>query len=446
MNRAEYMMKPFEDYKDLINDRVASGIETNRKGRKTLKVVDANGEAIVGAKLRLTQRTHDFHYGANIFMLDEFETAEKNAIYRDEFKKYFNLATLPFYWGTLEPEEGKPRFAKDSPKVYRRPAPDLCLEYCEENGIAPKEHCLHYDIFSPSWLTKYPVEMQWKILERRMRECAERYSTRIHGWEVTNESWWKRCATQMYMDHEFVERSFKMAEQYFPQNELIINEGGEMFSEQHFYYTRNNYFMQVERALLKGARIDTIGMQYHLWCNPDNEAKIAYSQYSPKKVFDVLDTFWNAFHKPMQITEITCPCHDPESREAEDIQAEVIKNIYSMFFSHPAMEAIIYWNLVDGYAHGAKLGDFSNGENKLSGGLMRFDMTPKPAAKMLHKLFNEEWHTDVEVVTDEGGCASFKGFYGNYDVEIITGNTSCKREFHLVKGEHYRDTYTLTVK
>ena len=48
------------------------------------------------------------------------------------FKEYFNLATVPFYWNSLEPQENKPRFEKDSEKIYRRPAPDLCLEYCEE--------------------------------------------------------------------------------------------------------------------------------------------------------------------------------------------------------------------------------------------------------------------------------------------------------------------------
>ena len=75
-------------------------------------------------------------------MLDEFETEEKNRIYREEFKKYFNIATIPFYWKDLEPERGKPRYAKNSYLVYRRPASDLCLEYCADNVIGPKAHCL----------------------------------------------------------------------------------------------------------------------------------------------------------------------------------------------------------------------------------------------------------------------------------------------------------------
>lgn len=60
-------------------------------------------------------------------MLDEFDHAEENQNYREVFKKCFNLATIPFYWDGLEPEQGKPRYDKDSPKVWRRPAPSFAL-------------------------------------------------------------------------------------------------------------------------------------------------------------------------------------------------------------------------------------------------------------------------------------------------------------------------------
>ena len=138
MTREEYMLKPFRDNADIIAERTRNGIENHRKGFGTIKVVNEAGEPVKGASVKVTQKTHDFKYGANIFMLDEFESEEKNAEYRKVFAESFNFATLPFYWDTLEPEEGKPRFSKDSPKVYRRPAPDLCLEYCEANGITPK--------------------------------------------------------------------------------------------------------------------------------------------------------------------------------------------------------------------------------------------------------------------------------------------------------------------
>ena len=74
------------------------------------------------------------------FMLDELETEEKNKKYKKCFAELFNMATLPFYWRDLEPEKDKQRYDKDSPKIYRRPATDLCIEFCEEHGIEPREH------------------------------------------------------------------------------------------------------------------------------------------------------------------------------------------------------------------------------------------------------------------------------------------------------------------
>lgn len=424
------MLKPFRDNEQLIKERSQNGIENYRKGFARIQVIDADGKPVKNAKVSVKQTSHDFKYGANIFMLDEFESAEKNAEYRRIFKEYFNLATVPFYWDTLEPEEGKPRFGKDSPKVYRRPPIDLCLEYCEENNVAPKAHFLSSTLV-PEWLHKYSLDEQWKKLDERYRQCAERYASRIHGWEVTNELWHTEFMHKMYRDKKFMEKSFKMAESYFPHNELICNEGEYPFTDP-FFYNRDRYYMQIERAKLNGSRIDTIGFQYHLWCTPETEENLINRQCNPNKIYKVFDTFAD-FNCPFQITEMTFPCHDHTSREAENLQAELLKNLYTIWFGTPNMEAAIYWNLVDGYAYGADPGDFTNGENKLAGGLVRFDMTPKPALEVIKKLFSEEWHTETQVTTDDGGFAVFKGFYGNYDVKADFGEKEAVTQIHHEK-------------
>lgn len=100
-------------------------------------------------------------------MIDEFESAEKNELYRKYFADAFNMATLPFYWDALEPERGKTRYAKDSEKVYRRPAVDLCLEFCEKHGMEPREHGLAYEGFFPMWLKDASVTEIKQALEKR---------------------------------------------------------------------------------------------------------------------------------------------------------------------------------------------------------------------------------------------------------------------------------------
>ena len=47
------------------------------------------------------------------------------------------------------------------------------------------------------------------------------------------------------------------------------------------------------------------------------------------------------------------------------------------------------------------------------------DLSEKPASKVLKNLFQNVWHTETESATDDGGVAKLRGFYGEYDAEII---------------------------
>ena len=70
---------------------------------------------------------------------------------------------------------------------------------------------------------------------------------------------------------------------------------------------------------------------------------------------------------------------------------------------------------MDGYAY---TGNDNWVENNCRGGLWHHDLTPKKSALMLKKLFGEIWHTDLALTTDENGYVEFRGFYGDYTVEV----------------------------
>ena len=205
----------FEKQNDAWSKRAAEGIERYRKGNGRITVVDKEGTPVSNAKIKLTQTNHEFRFGANLFMLDELESEEKNEKYKKYFSDVFNMATLPFYWDALEPERGNPRYAKDSPKIYRRPAPDLCIEFCEKHGIEPREHALAYDVFFPKWLYDASVNEVKRELERRFSEISKRYADKIPTIEVTNEMAWTKGKTTFYDEPDFVEWCFKLAQKYF---------------------------------------------------------------------------------------------------------------------------------------------------------------------------------------------------------------------------------------
>ena len=420
MTRTQAVTELMDRNKEEVEARIAYGIEAHRKGSFCLRLMDESGVPAAGVRVKIEQIGHEFQHGANLFMLDQHETAEKNQKYRAAFAECFNLATLPFYWDTLEPEEGNPRFGAESSFVYRRPPVDPCLAYCRENGIAPKAHCLNYDHFTPAWLLGADVAEIKRRLAGRFEILAKRYRDEINCWEVGNELLCHNGATAFYNDPEILEWSFRMAERYFPRNELMINESNwHIFSRKNGgsleLGNRNPYYMLVERALHHGARIDSIGMQFHLFFKKELEGKNK-AFYDFSAVYRILDQF-ALLGKPLQITEVTVPAYD---NTAEDyaLQAEILRRLLRIWFSHPAIEGVVYWNLVDGYAYQAEPGDMTAGENYYRGGLLDFDLNPKPAYRAMADLFQKEWHTALSGESGADGTLQFRGFYGRYRVTL----------------------------
>mgnify|MGYP000880637862 CR=1 FL=1 len=450
-DRAKEILKPFEAERAYMEDRIASGIEANRKGLVQLRFVDGNNAPVTGVHVELKQTASDFRFGANLFMLGQMESQEKNQEYERLFRELFNLATVPFYWCDLEPIKGKPRFAKDSPFVYRRPAPDACVEWCEQQGIEPKLHCLNYDQWTPMWLGR-DVPSVKRYLDKRIGEIADRYRSCIPSMEVINETLCEeqsahvertqnRHSTRFFREPDLVEWSFANARRHLPYTKLIINEATQFIWGPGFHYNRGPYYTQIERALGKGATIDSIGMQFHMFYRAEEERAETAKMYDPRILYAVMDQFAD-FGLPEQLTEITIPAYSLAA-EDEDIQAEILKNLYSIWFSHANMEALIYWNLVDGYAAFAPQGDMTYGENYYHGALVHFDMSKKPAYNVLQKLIHETWRTRLSLDSGASDSITAKGFYGGYEGTAMVGGKTVPVAFHLEKGAN--NTFTVRV-
>ena len=440
MNNRKEVLKYFEQSKDFFENIIYPNIEKYRKGSIKLSFKDEKGNPILCESIKIKQISHEFKFGANLFMLDELETDEKNQAYKDYFKNVFNMATLPFYWNSLEEEKGQLRYDKNSYKFYRRPPIDLCMEFCEKNGIEPREHALAYEHHFPAWLKNSSIEEIKSALEVRYKQIADRYAKRIPTIEVTNEMLWGHndCVTPFYNDPGYINWCFEKAEKYFPHNQLVVNEYTDAFWGDNCR-TTDRYYAYTEAAILKGARIDAIGAQYHIFESREREMEKSSYLYNPRELYNHMDMYSNLVNA-LQVTEITIPAYS-NNNDDEEIQAELIKYLYTVWFSHPAMEQIVYWNLVDGYAYVANptpekirnsQGNMSLGENVFYGGLLNFDLTPKPAYKMLDNLINKVWSTEIcdEIAESE---YEFRGFYGKYEIEVQVNGETKKAIFDLSK-------------
>ncbi len=422
----------FDDlWKDpVVEQRIESGIRSNRMGSVVLRFAGADGRPLTNVTVRIEQTRHEFLFGANIFMLGGFPTAEENQKFEKAFTALLNFATVPFYWRDLEPEPGRPRFAKDSVPIYRRPPPDAVVEFCQKHGLVMKGHPLVWHQWYPKWRPDDPQEAMRRV-EQRIGEIAARYGAAISHWEVVNEPMGrikgllkggggdKWCN----LPEDYVFRSFAAAAKAFPgEGRMMINEGTEPSWEE--FDGEQNYYRLIREMLDRGLRVDGIGMQMHCFTEKAWKPVLAGQRFAPLDLFKVLDRY-SDFERPLAITEITLPTL-PNSPDGERDQATVARKFYRLWFSHSRVEAITWWNLVDGTAY--------KGEDKLNAGLLRRDFSPKPAFEALNRLINHDWKTALDVRSDSRGEVTFRGFYGEYTVTALTGGQTVKRPFRLKKG------------
>ena len=85
----------------------------------------------------------------------------------------------------------------------------------------------------------------------------------------------------------------------------------------------------------------------------------------------------------------------------------------------------------------------SLGENYYYGGLLRFDLSPKPAYYKIKDLIQRVWHTEGETVTNEQGNTAFRGFFGQYELEITANGKTVKRSLSLSSKSDNRVTIVL---
>ncbi len=418
-------------------DRAARGIRENRTGHFTVTVTDKNGVPLTGREIRLAHQVHDFDFGCNFFMYQQYETGEENRRYEEKWAKLFNTAVVPFYWEGTEPEEGYLRYAADAPNdVYRRPPAGAVVGWAKANGKRLKGHPLFWHEFIARWLPE-DWETLYPLIEKRFAEISSLFGGDVPVFDCVNEParvWnvhrehpddgWKH----LLPPDDYVKTVFDLGKRYFPHNKLILNEAvGAAIAEFHGRYSA--YYLNIKDLLSRGTPIDFIGFQ----CHTDNSPSCR-NVYDATRLYEIFDTYAD-FGLPMVLSEISVPSVFGGVKN-EEFQAEAAEMLYSVCFSHKHMNGIFWWNLPDDGVLCTKR--TAPGENLPSTGLIDGDYNEKAAYRTLDRLINHEWRTDVTLVTDRDGRVTFDGFNGTYGALCAGGEATV----HL-SGETGENTATV---
>lgn len=379
---------------------VAARIQRYRTAEVTLTVLDAAGKPAAGATVTMSQTRHAFLFGCNGFALKPQDTSPAQQAYQQRFTDLLNFATLPFYWGSFEPQEGKT--ATDRIRAM--------AEWFGSRGLATKGHPLCWHQVDPPWLKDRPVEEVQKLQMGRITRDVTAFTGLIERWDVVNEAvvmpTYKGGANPLAQwcaklgRVELIKQTFAAARAADPKATLILND----------FDTSDKYEALIRECLDAGVPVQVIGIQSHM-----------HSGYwGAQRSWQVCERFAR-FGKPLHFTELTLPSGEVRKNinwqgresdwfstpEGEARQAREVTEFYRTLFSHPAVQAITWWDFSDA---GAWLG--------APAGLLRKDMTPKPAYEALLKMIKKEWWTGpLTLKADADGKVKFRGFLGAYSVE-----------------------------
>ncbi len=424
----------------VLQEKIKLGIENNRKGDFYLSFIDKHNKPVKVENLKVEMTKHDFLFGAQIFCLGQFSNEAENKKFEELYLNLFNFATLPFYWRSGEPSDGVYQFENDKRKksdyfTLNDVIQDRIVEFCNKNGLTMKGHPLswrvnHYGL--PTWLPREEKIIE-KYMCRYINAIAKKYNEDINMWDVSNEAAdtqdWPYSTTGINVfprDHAFM--AFKEAEKSFSRNNtFVVNMTTPVWMRTAKYHEYASDYLLTENLISRGAKVDVIGLQLHFFKKPDRDALLSGEAWTPDQLFDVLDTY-SRFNRPIHITEITFPCMN-EGAVGEEKQAFFIENFYKLWFSHPKVEAIIYWHVID---------EMTKSERMFYGSFIRRDFSKKPAYDVLDRLINKEWRTDLTYDKVDGDVR-FRCFYGDYKVTFEANGKKYEKTVTLNKNVRKRN-------
>jgi endo-1,4-beta-xylanase len=383
--------------------RAAASIEKLRKQDVSVIVTDADGRPVNGARVRIEQTGHEFLFGCNIYGFDHLKTEAANEEYKRRFSGLFNYATVGFYWRSYEPRQGEP--------IY--PYTDRVVAWCRTNGIRMKGHPLlwQHEAGIPVWSDGQPSP---ETQRRRVTDILRRYSGQIEFWEVVNEP--------SHLPQLRIDDPYRWAREADPNARLIVNDYQVMADGCPPFHEL------LRKALADRVPFDGIGIQAH------EPRTMRFPLPSVRRTLDR----YAALGKDLHITEFTpTSAGEPVTGSCigntwdEAAQADYAEKFYTECFAHPAVVAITWWDLCDSQSW------------LKGGGLLRSDLTPKPAYETLRRLIHETWMTRASGETDKAGRFAFRGFRGTYSVTAEQKGRPARSE--ILVRKHAPNVFPVTL-
>jgi endo-1,4-beta-xylanase len=375
----------------------AARIQKLRTSQARLQLVGSNGKPLRGVTATATLKKHHFRFGTAVTARWINDPSEDGKAYRRMLESAFNTVVFEndMKWGPMESGNWQSVLA--------------AMDWLEKQGFAIRGHNLVWgsDHNLPSHMVGLGKEASVAAIRARIMDAAQRTNGRLYVWDVVNEavterSLWDRIGWDQFTD------AFRLSRRLMPNVKLayndfnISNEGGGL---RH----RAEAIKRAQLIQAAGPYLDIFGDQAHM---------------SPpatpiSRVLKAWDEVHGALKVPLEITELDFTSWDEQSH------GDYIEDYVTAAFSHPAVEAVIFWGFWEG-AHwlGAQ-----------GGAMVSRDWKPRRSWTLYDRLVNQKWRTKAQLKTTATGSGAFRGFHGVYEVTAIVNGKKLKGTFELLPGQ-----------
>lgn len=370
-------------------------IENLRTSMASVKVVDARGRAVKGAKVHVNMLKSDFIWGCSVGAPSFYHDNKIDSTYAANLKRSFNTAVIG---------SGLKAGGWSEPK--RREATVHTFNWLYDNGFGIRGHNLVW----PGWKFNHRAtraiadqnpEMFGDFIKAQFLERMTFTNGRVIAWDVVNEPMHERDFFKILDEDKAMVEWFQLAKTLDPQAQLFINE----YSMLNCVQSAENvkaYIAMIQNLRSKGAPIEAIGVQGHIGTQPR----------APQLVLSDLDLFV-PLGLPVQITEWDVNTKD------EELQADYSRDFLIAMYSHPVVSGVTMWG-------------FWEGDHwKKDAALYRTDWSPKPNAAVWDELVLDKWKTDVRTRTDVKGCTQVRAHHGTYEIEVEYKGQKIVKQCHV---------------
>jgi len=358
-------------------------IEKYRKTELTVRVVDADGKPVPGAKVRVEQQRHAFGFGSVVALHPMTDEGPDGVKYRALVKRHFNKAPTEsgFRWPTWE--RGTPEW-----RAGFRQKLDQTINWLNENGIEVRGH---YLMWAPIEERNKPIELIDKpdqLLEAKWKHAEEMATwagKRVSEWDAINHiAGWGTTFADVCGGNKVYAEMIQRGRKWAPHAEMWINEGQILVGDGSRI---EDYEKIIEDLIAMDAKPDGIGFMAHF-----RDTGLPH----PRTVYDRIDRFAK-FDCKLQLTEFDVDCGLDEQ-----LQADYKRDVMVAAFSHPKVEGIVMWGFWEGRHW------------RPAAALWRKDWSIKPAGEAWVDLVFRQWWTDEVLTTDAQGVARTRAFFGTH--------------------------------